>query len=242
MFKITSLPDSGILEVEITGRIETADYDDTLTPAIEAILADHSHFRVLVILGPGFEGFDAGAMLADAKLGLSHWHGFERIAFVTDKSWVANSVRIFAPLMPCPAQVFDLDQTDEARRWLRESLGAVNIVELDADTLHVSLLGQLSVDILRQTAGDLEAKLRGKEQFNLVLDLRAFEGWQGVTTLGAHAALVREFSPRLARAAVVGDKAWQRAAQALMGALLTGETQFFEGDALDRAMLWARDG
>ena len=242
MFEIKSFPDTGLMEIEITGHITASDYDEVLTPAIEALLVDHSHLRLLIIVGDGYDGFDAGAVLADARLGLSHWRGFERVALASDTGWVTTAARVFAPLMPCPVQVFSLAEIDDARRWLRESLGAVNVVELDDDTLQVSLLGQLSPDVLHQTEGDLEAKLRGKDRFNLVLDLRNFEGWQGVSTLGAHAGLVREFSPRLGRAAVVGDKAWQRAAQALLGALVATQTEFFPGDALDRAVLWASDG
>ena len=129
------------LEIRLSGQVTQQDYDDVLIPAIENLLLDHDRMRMLCVIDEDFTGYDLDALWADGKMGLTYWRGFERIAVAADPGWIASAMRAFAPLMPCPVRIFPLKQADAARRWLRESLGAVHIRDLDGQALHVQLLG-----------------------------------------------------------------------------------------------------
>jgi len=57
-----------------------------------------------------------------------HWDGFERLALVSDVAWVRTAAAAFQP-GPCPARCgCRRTQTlEDARRWLRESLGTMRL-------------------------------------------------------------------------------------------------------------------
>ncbi|MFC3614860.1 STAS/SEC14 domain-containing protein [Lutimaribacter marinistellae] len=242
MIAIDKQMDGALLEVEISGRLTAEEYETTLVPAVEAALAEHDRIRVVAILWQEFEGFDLGAAWADTKMGLSHWSGFDRIALVTDTGWIKGSARVFAPLMPCPVQVFELAEAEEARRWIRESLGAVHFVDLGGPGLMVQLVGKLEPAVIEAAEEDLEAEIRARDGFRLLLDLTEFDGWHGLSALMAHASLVRDHSGMVEKAAVVGDSAWQHMAQRVMSNFLKAETRFFDSTGIERAKKWLKDG
>lgn len=242
MITVHKNSDGALIEVELSGEVTSADYTNTLVPAIEAALAEHDSVRLLVIVGPEFKGYDLGAAWEDTKLGLSHWRGFDRAAVVTDKGWVKTSARLAAPLMPCPVQVFDLADLEEARRWIRESLGAIHVTDLGGPCIKISLLGKLDPSEYAQAEADLDALLGDRDGFRLLIDLREFDGWQGLTALAAHFRLARGHVGMLDRAAIVGDKAWQHMAQRIGSHILGTRTQFFPPEELENAEAWLAAG
>jgi len=114
---LTNLPNH-VVGVSASGQVDAKDYETVLIPAIESALQAHKQIRVLYQLGPGFEGFTAGAMWDDAKLGLAHLKAWERIAVVTDAHWVANAARMFAFLLPGPVKVFSNKEQPDAEKWI----------------------------------------------------------------------------------------------------------------------------
>lgn len=114
---ITGLP-AHVLGFSAHGTVSAHDYETVLNPAVEAAFARHEKVRLLYHLGPAFSGFEFGAMVDDARLGLSHMKGWERIALVTDIGWIRMAMRAFAPIMPGEFRVFSNDQMNEARRWI----------------------------------------------------------------------------------------------------------------------------
>lgn len=77
-------------------------------------------------LGFSFSGRITGGD-HDTVLGLRHWKGFERIAVVTDVTGLRTVVRAMGVAMPCPILLFDAHDQEEARRWLSESLGGIQL-------------------------------------------------------------------------------------------------------------------
>lgn len=242
MITVHKTTDGALLEIELTGEVTSRDYTNTLVPAIEAALQEHDQVRMLVIVGPDFEGYDLGAAWEDTKLGLSHWRGFDRVAVVTDKAWVKTSARLAAPLMPCPVQVFEMSQLDEARLWLRESLGAIHVVDLGGPCVQISLLGKVDPKEYEEAEASLDTLLSQKEGFRLLIDLREFDGWQGLSALAAHFRLARNHIGMLDRAAIVGDKAWQHMAQRVARHILGARTQYFPSEEYEEAKTWLASG
>ncbi|TMV06340.1 STAS/SEC14 domain-containing protein [Ruegeria sediminis] len=242
MISITTHMDGALIEAELSGEVTSSDYADMLVPAVEAALTEHDRIRLLVIMGQEFSGYDLGAAWADTKLGLGHWSGFDRVAVVSDQRWVQTGVRLAAPIMPCPVQVFDLADLETARRWIRESLGSIHVIGLEGPCIQVKLQGELNPEAYERAEGDLDARIRERNGFRLLLDLSDFEGWQGISALTAHFHLVRNHAPLLERAAIVGDKAWQRIAQRVGRHLVKAETQFFPSDEMEHAKAWLAAG
>lgn len=238
MIDIKETGDTNQLEMSLSGQVTQADYDTVLIPAIETLLGDHDTMRVMVVIEEEFTGYDVAAMWADSKLGLTYWRGFDRLAVAVDKGWIATAVRAFAPLMPCPVRVFPLAEADAARRWLRESLGAVHIRDLGGPSLQVELLGRPDESDFNEASGDLDARLRERDGFRLLLDLREFDGWQGLSAIAGHFTLAREHASLVQRAAIVGEHGWQKLGQRIAGWFLNGETRYFPGSEFEAAKAW----
>lgn len=242
MIEVSQTDAGNQLELHLSGQVTQGDYDDVLIPAIEAALQAHDRVRVLVVVDKDFVGYDIGALWADSKLGLTYWSGFERLAVVADTGWIATAARAFAPLLPCPVQVFSLAETDAARRWLRESLGAVHVRDLGGPSLHVQLLGRPDASDFAETAGDLDAHLRQRDGFRLLLDLREFDGWQGLSALVGHFTLARDHAGLAERVAIVGEHGWQKLGQRVAARFVNAETRYFPGDEFDAAKAWLTQG
>ena len=109
-----------VVAVRGRGRITGDDYREVLVPAVERATAGGRKARLLVELGPAFEGYDPSAMMADAGLGIGHFGSFERIAVVTDAAWIRDSLGLFGGLIPGDVRVFSTIDADAAADWIRE--------------------------------------------------------------------------------------------------------------------------
>jgi hypothetical protein len=69
------------------------------------MIGTHDRIKALLVFGEGFEGYDLAAVWDDARLGLRHWRGFERIAVVSDVGWLRTAVRAIGVAMPCPVRL-----------------------------------------------------------------------------------------------------------------------------------------
>ena len=109
---------NNLIYIKASGEVTAADYETVLIPAIDESLKQHDKLRMVFEIGPDMSGFSAGAMWEDAKVGMNHLTQFEKLAVITDHSWIANSVKVFGFLIPCPVKVFSVDQAADARAWI----------------------------------------------------------------------------------------------------------------------------
>ncbi len=196
--------------------------------------------RLLVVMESGFGDFTLGALWDDARMGLKHWRGFDRVAVVTGSTGVKRTIKAFSVAIPCPVMVFPPDQTEEARRWLSESLGAIHQTDLGDGVLHLALLGKVDAAVYEAEAEDLNAFIRANDRFRLLLDLREFDGWQGLGAVGEHLRMVRDRVALLDKAAIVGDAGWQKMAVGVGRRILGKEAEYFDGDRFDAAVAWLK--
>lgn len=238
MIEILPTSETDQLEFRLSGHIAQAEYESALVPAVEAALAQHDRIRVLVILDAGFTGLDMGAAWADTKMGLSHWRGFDRVAVVTESGWIRVGTRAMAALFPCPVQVFSGTEVAAARVWLRAALGSIAVAGLGGNAVCVSFHGKLAPEFYDDLAAALDAQIKDHGAMRLLLDLRDFDGWQGLSALGAHLKLARGHVSDMQRIAVVADSAWVHMAERVIGGVVTAETKFFSADAFEAAKAW----
>jgi SpoIIAA-like len=100
------------------GRVTKGDYENVLIPAVEAAFHRQQRVRCYYELGADFTGFDAGALWEDAKIGLEHLSGWDRVAVVTDTDWIRGAVNAFWFLLPGGIRVFRTREAAEARTWI----------------------------------------------------------------------------------------------------------------------------
>lgn len=120
---IERLPDmpAGTIGFRLSGEVSRADYDDVLIPALTEVFED-GDVRCLCQLGPGFEGYEAGAVWEDlktgARLGVGHLSAWKRTALVTDVDWVRHLAALFGWMTPGEMKLFPLGELEQAKAWV----------------------------------------------------------------------------------------------------------------------------
>ena len=114
---LSGLPE-GVVGLRAIGEVEDDDYEDVVIPAVENALEGRDRIRLLYVLGPEFEEYEADAAWEDTKLGLHHFFDFERIGVVSDVKWITRGVKWLGFTIPGKVKVFADDQLDEARAWI----------------------------------------------------------------------------------------------------------------------------
>jgi hypothetical protein len=115
--QIQGLP-AGTLGFMAHGQVSADDYECVLVPDVEAAFALNRKLRLMYVTADDFTGFDPGAMWDDAKLGMRHFSGWERIALVTDVAWLRTTATAFSFALPAKFELFQNAQFDEAKAWL----------------------------------------------------------------------------------------------------------------------------
>ncbi len=113
---------ASVVAVEVVGKLEKADYDSVLLPAIQHQIEGSGEIRCVWVFGDKYEGLTVGAIEGDAKLyigelvhrNLSNW---KRCAVVTNLDWLRHSIEIFRFMIPGEVAVYEVTQTQAAIEW-----------------------------------------------------------------------------------------------------------------------------
>jgi stage II sporulation SpoAA-like protein len=116
---ITELPDmpDGVIGFQASGEVSADDYKNVLVPAIDRAVESGGKVRLVYELGADYEGFEAGGVWQDLRVGTSHFYSFGRVALVTDVDWMRRATKAFGFLMPGEIKVFGLGERADAARW-----------------------------------------------------------------------------------------------------------------------------
>jgi len=118
MFEFMKDAPVGVVGITAKGTVQKQDYENVLIPLMQEKLAAKEKVRVLMVFGPEFTGYTAGAMWEDSKFGFAHLRDFEKIAVVTDTAWLRHAVELFAPFIQCPMRVFAVNEAATAKNWV----------------------------------------------------------------------------------------------------------------------------
>jgi hypothetical protein len=72
-------------------------------------------------LAPVFAGIDPGARWDQTNFGVGHLFDFERVAFVSDVTWMNRAVQVFALFIPGQWRAFPTAEASKAREWIVEN-------------------------------------------------------------------------------------------------------------------------
>lgn len=241
---ISGLPDHAV-GFSAQGQVTGEDYEQVMIPAIEAVLERSDRVNVLYHLGPAFAGFDGKALWDDARLGLSHFGAWNRIAVVTDTDWLAYAARAVGLAMPGRVRVFPDDELDAAKAWIAEPSGPALALVLheDAALLELEPHGPLEeedferVDEVVEEYAKREGPLRG-----LLVRADSFPGWRSFSGLLAHMKFVREQQDVLKRVAVVSDGFVLSRLPLLVKHFVGAEVKHFPARDEELARAWAAAG
>jgi hypothetical protein len=117
--RIDEMP-AGTIGLRASGKLSREDYQQVLEPALREGI-ESGELRLVFVLSD-FEGLEPSALPEDIKTGLSAWLGhhsaWKRFALVTDVTWVARAMQMFAWMTPGEVMIFELDRLADAKEWV----------------------------------------------------------------------------------------------------------------------------
>jgi hypothetical protein len=109
----------GVTGIRVSGRVDGEEIRE-FKPVMEK-LSKSGEIRIVEVIASDYEGFGPGGLVEDLKVGFGalfqHHSAFKRIAVVSDKAWVANTLHAVAWMIPGDLAVFGLDELEPAKEW-----------------------------------------------------------------------------------------------------------------------------
>jgi hypothetical protein len=242
---MTGVPD-GVDAFRVVGTLTADDYEKTVEPLLDEARRQGRRLRLLIQMGPEFEGFTAGAMWGKTET-WRHYPSLVRMiggyALVTEIRWVREWIHLVAFLMPFPLRVFGNADRDDALAWLGslpEGPGVTHRLLPEAGVLIAEITEPLRAQDFDALAATADAWLATHDALpGVVLHARAFPGWENISGLLRHVRFVRDHHRAVRRVALAVDGAVADLAPRVAEHFVKAELRHFGYDELDDAVAWA---
>jgi hypothetical protein len=113
---------AGTIGFEAVGEVDDDDWEDVVEPVLRAEIAIGRKVRLLYLFGALAEDIEGDAVKADTGFRARHVKDFERVAVVSDESWVKPALRALSFLLPGRARGFAVRDLPAAKTWLAEGV------------------------------------------------------------------------------------------------------------------------
>jgi hypothetical protein len=113
---------TGTVGFEAVGDVDDDDWEDVAEPVLRRDIAAGRKVRLLYLFGTRADDIEGDAVKADTGFRARHAKDFERVAVVSDESWVKPALRALSFLMPGRARGFAVRDLTAAKTWLAEGL------------------------------------------------------------------------------------------------------------------------
>jgi hypothetical protein len=117
--RIEEMP-PGTIGFEAIGEVEDDDWEKQVEPILRGEMADGQKIRLLYLLGPEAREVESDAMTADTGFRARFATSFERVAVVSDETWMRPAMRALSFLLPGKARAFPVAELADAKAWLAE--------------------------------------------------------------------------------------------------------------------------
>ncbi len=115
---------AGTIGFEAVGEVEDDDWEDVVEPVLRSEIAAGRKLRLLYHFGTAANDIEGDAMKADTGFRARYATDFERVAVVSDESWIKPALRALSFLMPGGARGFAVHDLPAAKAWLAEGVEA----------------------------------------------------------------------------------------------------------------------
>lgn len=242
---IADVPE-GIDALKAVGRLTRQDYEQTVEPILDEARRHDRRIRLLVQIGPEYEGFTAGMVGEKAETGLRYFSALRLIdgyAIVTDIEWMREWSHLVGFLLPFPLRVFGNHERDAAVAWLSslpEGPGVSHRLLPESGLVVVEVSEPLRVQDFDALAMTVDTWLETHDALpGIVIHAREFPGWENAGTLLRHIRFVRDHHRKVRRVALAADSKLANLAPRLAEHFVRAEVKGFGYDELDGAIAWA---
>jgi SpoIIAA-like len=117
--RIDDMP-PGTIGFEAIGEVEDDDWEKQVEPVLRREMAEDQKIRLLYLLGPEAREVEGDAMTADTSFRARFATSFDRVAVVSDETWMRPAMRALSFLLPGKAKAFPVAKLADAKAWLAE--------------------------------------------------------------------------------------------------------------------------
>jgi hypothetical protein len=243
--RIPDVPD-GIDAFRAVGKVTADDYELTVEPLLDEARRQDRRLRLLLQVGPEYEGFTAGAVRGKTETWRHHptlLRMIDGYALVSDVRWLREWIQVAGFLLPFPMRVFGNDERDDALAWLGslpEGPGVTHRLLPEQGVLVVEVTEPLRVQDFDALATTADSWLATHDTLpGVVLHARGFPGWENVGSLLRHVRFVRDHHRAVRRVAVAVDGPLADLMPRLADHFVRAELRRFRYDELEDAVGWA---
>ncbi|WP_294952154.1 STAS/SEC14 domain-containing protein [Sulfurovum sp.] len=120
MLHVTLDKENAIAILEPDGALGKEDFDHAVK-VIDPFIEAEGNLNGIIIYTKSFPGWkDFAALSRHFTFIKNHHEKIKRLAFVTDTSVIEYTKAIAAPFIKAELKVFDYEQLDAAKKWVRE--------------------------------------------------------------------------------------------------------------------------
>ncbi len=118
MIKVKEPQTNNILHVTIQDKV-TEDEINTIAQKIKQTLTQYNKVRMYLEI-PDFEGYSLKGFFEDLKQTGKYLSDFEKVAVVTNESWLGKLGSISDLVIDADIKYFKLEEAETARQWVAE--------------------------------------------------------------------------------------------------------------------------
>jgi len=229
-----------VIRAAVTGQLQESDYR-LLTPRINELLERHSSVRMVVQLSD-FEGWSAGGVWEDVKLGVHAFASIERLAIIGDKRWEEWMTTLAKPFTLADVRFFEPFDAEKALAWITEPAQPHLRVSVEENqrVVRVRPSGSLSKSDFLALAEEVDPLIEKWGALNgLVIESHDFPGWESVGAFIHHLRFVSDHHRKIRRIALVTESSLGTIAEHITSHFVAAQIKQFDPSDLDVALRWA---
>ena len=109
---------AGTIGFEAVGKVDDDDFEDVVAPVLRQEIARGAKLRLLYLFGPGLRGYESDEFQEEIAFAVRHPTSYERVAVVSDETWLRPALRVLSLLVPGRLRGFPVVELEAAKRWV----------------------------------------------------------------------------------------------------------------------------
>jgi hypothetical protein len=101
-----------------TGEVNKDEYERVVMARVDEVAAQFGKINFLVLMQTDFQNYSLPAFIDYLKVSFEHFTKWERMAIVTDQTWVRNAYDALSPLVHGRIIGYELKDFEDAKVWV----------------------------------------------------------------------------------------------------------------------------
>jgi len=118
MIEISNESHDAVLIAKVSGKVTVADYQDTVIPKLDSLLAEHTKVAALIEFGADFNGWEIKALWIDLQYGLKHRNDFSKLAMLGAPCCLGGLSQLASFFVSAEFKCFSIAERAQALAWI----------------------------------------------------------------------------------------------------------------------------